>query len=215
MEICSNCQQELKEPPFCESTDCILNLHRKLRLYTEQIESSKHCIQEILPNLVSTINNTKGTVYFCGVGKSGYIARKAIATWQSLGIRAQFLSPQDALHGDIGILCQNDSILYISNSGTTEELITLATYLKRKGIQQILLSNNPTATMKSVVDTNYVISDTKIIEADSHGIIPSVSSMLYMIILDMVGIYISEQRGYKKEHFQLNHPSGELGKKEN
>lgn len=214
MNICSFCKKITKDSPFCSSESCIFNIRHKLHLYSEQILSSESSIEKIIPNLVSRVINTNGIVYLCGVGKSGYISRKTIATWQSLGIRAQFLSPQDALHGDIGILRSDDIVLYISNSGNTEELLSLATYLKKKDIPQLLLSNNPTAIMNSFVDTNYVISNTKIIEADSHGLVPSVSSILYMIVLDIVGIYVAEQRGYKKEDFQSNHPSGDLGKKE-
>lgn len=213
MQKCVICQNEQKTLPFCDSKSCILNIHRKLEIYTHQIQSSEDSIEYIVKNLMSEVIDISGIIYLCGVGKSGYIARKTIATWQSLGIRAQFLSPQDALHGDIGILRSDDMILYLSNSGNTEELIKLATYLQQKNIKQILLSNNSTASMNTVVDTNYSISTTKLIEVDSHGLVPSVSSTLYMIVLDMIGIYVAEQRGYKKDDFQSNHPSGDLGKK--
>lgn len=214
MSLCSVCGTSLSNSPFCDTKNCILSIHHKLHLYTEQLESSEESIEYVIKNLVTDILTTEGFIYLCGVGKSGYICRKVIATWQSLGIRAHFLCPQDALHGDIGILRPNDMILYISNSGNTEEIITLAQYLQTRGIKQILLSNNSTASMNSIVDVNYVISNSKIKEVDSHGLVPSVSSIFYMIVLDMVGIYVADKSGYGKNDFHENHPSGDLGKKQ-
>ncbi len=212
MNVCSVCQTTMTMFPFCNSTHCIGNLQKKIRLYTEQIQSSTSSVEELVKGLVFEILQTQGIVYITGVGKSGHIARKTIATWQSLGIRVHFLCPQDALHGDVGILRKEDLLIHISNSGNTEELLVLAEHIQQKNIKQILVSNNHTAKLKSFVERNYIISSDKILEADSHGIVPSVSSILYMIVLDLVGIYVADYNGYNKDDFYSNHPSGELGK---
>lgn len=212
MNVCSVCQRSILRFPFCDSKECVGNLSKKIHFYTDQLQSSSSSLEEVIKGIVSELVQTQGIIYITGVGKSGHIARKTIATWQSLGIRAHFLSPQDALHGDVGILRKEDLVIHISNSGNTEELLLLAEHIQQKKIRQILVSNNHTAKLASFIDFNFVLSSEKILEADSHGIVPSVSSIFYMIVLDLVGIYVAEYNGYKKDDFYSNHPSGELGK---
>jgi D-arabinose 5-phosphate isomerase GutQ len=121
MNVCSVCQRSILRFPFCDSKECVGNLSTKIHFYTDQLQSSRSSLEEVIKGIVSELVQTQGIIYITGVGKSGHIARKTIATWQSLGIRAHFLSPQDALHGDVGILRKEDLVIHISNSGNTEK----------------------------------------------------------------------------------------------
>ena len=108
-----------------------MSILQKIEQYSSQLVVHKESIKEAVEELVAIFKDcSKNTIYLTGVGKSGHVARKCAATWQSLGIRAHFLNSQDILHGDMGVLRYGDMVLYITNSGASEELLTIALYLK-------------------------------------------------------------------------------------
>ncbi len=117
------------------------------------------------------------------------------------------------LHGDIGIVRPKDTIIYISNSGNTEELISVAQYVhERLGVCQICITTNPSARLSSYVDHSLVLCNFKIKEADTLDMAPTVSCVLFMIVLDVVGLHLAEFQDITKQEFQRNHPAGALGK---
>ena len=184
-----------------------------LDIYTQQIgvfrESMDRVISEMIP-----LMDCSGTVYLTGIGKSGLICQKSVATWQSLGIQAHTLHLQDLFHGNLGILRPQDRIVYISNSGNTEEILPIARYIRdRLGILQYAITNNAEGSIASCVDRVFALGPDTIHEADCLNRAPSVSSVLFMIVLDLIGIQLAEKRGITKEQFLLFHPGGTLGKK--
>jgi len=119
---------------------------------------------------------------------------------------------QDLFHGDLGILRDNDIIIYITNSGNTEELLLASEYInKNYNITQISITNNDESKIKKNVNYSINICNFKIEEADSFNIIPSVSSVLFLMFLDLLGMHLSELNEFTKEQFKKNHPSG-IGK---
>jgi arabinose-5-phosphate isomerase len=118
------------------------------------------------------------------------------------------------LHGDIGVLRTNDVILYISNSGNTEELIQCTDYLNthKPLVSQFLVSNNPTPKVTSV-SGHMMIGAHKFVEADAANCAPTVSSVIFMMFLDRLGIRLAEANGTTQADFKRNHPSGDLGKR--
>jgi arabinose-5-phosphate isomerase len=187
-----------------------MDIVQKIEQYSSQLVVHKESIKGVVEELVCIFKDSeKITIYLTGIGKSGHIARKCAATWQSLGIRAHFLNAQDILHGDMGVLRHGDMILYISNSGASEELLTVAQYLKVLPVIQVSLTNNLDAPIHAHMNHSATIGPTRILEA---GLAPSVSSVISMMILDIVGMTLAEERGYSLKDFQVNHPSGALGK---
>ena len=186
-------------------------LKEKIDIYFNQIlkvgETFNKTIQEIL-----TILMNNNTVFITGIGKSYHLSKKCVATWQSLGINAHTLLPQDLFHGDLGIIKDNDVIIYISNSGNTEELIHVSKYIKDNlNVTQIALTNNLECKFNDTTDYVFNICDFKIQEADKYNIVPSVSSVIFLMFLDLLGITISERNNFTINDFKKNHPSG-LGK---
>jgi arabinose-5-phosphate isomerase len=184
-----------------------------MEIYLSQLTIASKSIESAVDDL-SLFLNTKTTIYLTGVGKSGHIARKCVATWQSLGLSAHYLLIQDMLHGDIGVLRPRDTIVYISNSGNTEEVKQVSSYIKRTkpDVIQVLVTNNVSPMAATNVHRSITIGSTKIIEADLANCAPTVSSVIFMIFLDLLGIHLVG--GGSKDTFKHNHPSGELGKTE-
>jgi arabinose-5-phosphate isomerase len=211
---CKECNIMCDENGFCFNPSCIRNISYKLGLYSKQVSTIHDSFEPIIRDVVKLLKECKNTIFITGIGKSSHITRKCVSTWQSLGINAHNLLIQDLFHGDIGILRENDIIIYITNSGNTEELLNASSYIKNKfNIFQICISNNPSAKLNTIVDKSYIICNFKIAEIDILNIVPSVSTVLFMILLDNIGIHLSDLCGFNKEKFKLYHPGGDIGQK--
>jgi arabinose-5-phosphate isomerase len=160
---------------------------------------------------VEILFNCRGQVVVTGMGKSGLIGRKIAATMTSIGTRAIFLHPAEAIHGDIGIIHPEDTVIALSTSGETEEVIRLLNYIKRLGIKLISLVGNPDSTLAKQCDVFIDCSVEK--EACPIGLVPSASSTLALAIGDALSIALMEKRGFNEDDFRYFHPGGALGKK--
>jgi len=188
-------------------------INNKIESYTKYISCLSNTFDETFKKILPLIKSCKNNIYLTGIGKCGHICKKSISTWQSMGISSHYLNLVDLFHGDFGILRENDIIIYISNSGNTNELINCAKYVNSNfKVLQIALTINNNPIVKDFVDYNFVISD-EIKEIDSINMAPTVSSVIFMMFLDLLGVYIAENNNITVEKFQLNHPGGILGKK--
>jgi arabinose-5-phosphate isomerase len=179
-------------------------------MYIQQIQASDNSIASAISTLSRIVCNKR--VYMTGIGKSGLIAQKCVATWQSLGLRTHYLLAQDMLHGDIGVIENDDVIIYLSNSGNTEELIPICSYIQTNfKVTQVLLCNNPDPLLDAYVDVTCVIGKEKITEIDYANFAPTVSSVVFMICLDVLGVQLSSVRSLIE--MKRNHPGGNLGKR--
>ncbi len=171
---------------------------------------SKKYICSIIPLIINK------TIFIAGIGKSGLIAKKCISTWNSMGITAYFINVNDLQHGDYGKLINNSVILYISNSGNTEELVKTAKYIKKEfKILQIVISNNSNNKLKEFCDYNFSILNNNLIkEIDDINMAPTTSSFIYLLFLDILGVELRKMMGkFTKQDFIKYHPCGELGNK--
>jgi D-arabinose 5-phosphate isomerase GutQ/beta-phosphoglucomutase-like phosphatase (HAD superfamily)/GTP:adenosylcobinamide-phosphate guanylyltransferase len=177
-----------------------------------------YILQQIIP-LLKHNNSQNSNIYLTGIGKCGHICKKSVSTWQSVGISCHYINIPDLFHGDFGILKNKDIIIYISNSGNTEELINCAKYIKSKFIKvtQIALTIKNNSKIQEYVNFYYNLTNNHqdILELDSINMAPTVSSVLFLMFLDMLGIYIAESNNLTIEKFKLNHPGGDLGKVNN
>ncbi len=153
----------------------------------------------------------KGRVVVTGMGKSGHIARKIASTLASTGTPAFFLHPAEASHGDLGMLTEKDVLLIISNSGTTDEILSILPTIKRLGIPIISLTGVPTSLIATSADVNLNINVEK--EACPLNLAPTSSTTVTLVMGDALSIALLKARGFTEEDFALSHPNGRLGKR--
>ena len=153
----------------------------------------------------------KGRVVVTGMGKSGHIGKKIAATFSSTGTPAFFMHPGEASHGDLGMITRQDTVLAISNSGNTHEILTLLPLLKRLEVPLIALTGNHESTLANAANVNLDISIKK--EACPLGLAPTTSTTVSLVMGDALAIALLQVRGFSAEDFALSHPGGSLGKR--
>jgi len=153
----------------------------------------------------------KGRIVVTGMGKSGHIGKKIAATFSSTGSPSFFMHPGEASHGDMGMITRQDTVLAISNSGNTPEIITLLPLLKRLDVPVISLSGNPESTLAKVANVNLDVSIRQ--EACPLGLAPTTSTTVSLVMGDALAIALLQARGFSAEDFALSHPGGTLGKR--
>ncbi|CAF4005726.1 unnamed protein product [Rotaria sp. Silwood1] len=185
--------------------------------YMKSIQLCRKKFIIIIKHIISLIKNYQGNIYLTGIGKSALICRKSVSTWQCLGISCHFLNIPDLFHGEFGILKEDDIIIYISNSGNTDELLKCCQYVKEHfAVLQIGLTIKKDCSLKDLVNFHYSITeDENIYEIDSINMTPTTTSTLFLMLLDMLGVKLGEEQELTVEKFKRNHPGGELGKVQN
>ncbi len=146
-----------------------------------------------------------------GMGKSGHIGGKIAATLASTGSPAFFVHPGEASHGDLGMITPRDVVLAISNSGETDELLTILPILKRLGIPMISMTGRRDSTLAREADVNLDISVAT--EACPLGLAPTSSTTAALAMGDALAIALLENRGFTAEDFARSHPAGNLGRR--
>jgi len=160
---------------------------------------------------VELIFNSHGRVVFTGMGKSGIIARKIVATLNSTGTAAIFMHPTDALHGDLGMVRKNDIVILISKSGYTEELLQLIPMFKRIDVTIIGILGETDSKLARECDI--VLNAGVKEEACPHDLAPTTSTTVALVLGDALAIALLEKRGFTVEDFAMLHPGGSLGKR--
>jgi arabinose-5-phosphate isomerase len=152
----------------------------------------------------------QGRVVVSGMGKSGHIARKIAATLASTGTPSFFVHPGEASHGDLGMITPKDVVLALSNSGETDELLTILPLIKRQGIPLIVMSGNDESSLARLADVHL---DTSVpAEACPLGLAPTASTTASLVMGDALAIALLEARGFTDEDFARSHPAGSLGR---
>ena len=160
---------------------------------------------------VRTLFDCPGRVVVIGIGKSGHIARKVAATFASTGTPAFFVHAAEAGHGDLGMITADDVVLLLSNSGETDELVSLVPHLKRQGARLIALTGNENSSLALAADVHLDASvDT---EACPLGLAPSASTTAALALGDALALTLLDARGFSVEDFARSHPGGSLGRK--
>ncbi|XP_075504968.1 putative arabinose 5-phosphate isomerase [Primulina tabacum] len=161
-------------------------------------------------SFTQTLLDSKGTIFFSGVGKSGFVAQKISQTLVSLGIRSGFLSPVGALHGDIGILSSQDLLVLFSKSGNSEELLKLVPCVKAKGVYLISVTSVRPNGLVGLCDLNVNLPLQR--ELCPFDLAPVTSTAIQMVFGDTVAIALMGARNLSKEKYAANHPAGRIGK---
>ncbi|HEY4305900.1 MAG TPA: KpsF/GutQ family sugar-phosphate isomerase [Gemmatimonadaceae bacterium] len=159
---------------------------------------------------VQLIAASPGRVIVAGVGKSGLIGRKIAATLTSTGTAAAFLHPVDSVHGDLGIVGNDDVAILISKSGESDELLGLLAHLKGFGVKTIAITGMPTSALSRNCDVSLDAAVRE--EACPHDLAPTTSTTAALVLGDALAVALLQEKGFRREDFARIHPGGSLGR---
>lgn len=159
---------------------------------------------------VKKMSEVRGKIVVVGIGKSGIIGRKIASTLSSIGIPSLYLHPVECLHGDMGMLTENDIVLALSYSGETSETNKLLPYLRHKGIYVISITNNLKSKLAKFSNITLHLNVKK--EACPYNVVPTSSTTTMLALGDAIAISLMKIRGFDKTKFAQFHPGGNLGK---
>ncbi|MBI6703779.1 KpsF/GutQ family sugar-phosphate isomerase [Pseudomonas viridiflava] len=194
-----------------QSSDLIQSAQRTIRLEIEAVEGLLSRLDADFVRACEMILASKGRVVVVGMGKSGHIGNKIAATLASTGTTSFFVHPAEASHGDMGMITRDDIILALSNSGTTNEIVTLLPLIKRLGIRMISLTGNPESTLAKAADVNLNVQVEH--EACPLNLAPTSSTTATLVMGDALAVALLEARGFTAEDFAFSHPGGALGRR--
>ncbi len=192
--------KEIAENVFAIEADAVLSLRDRLG---EEFEKA-----------VEMIAACQGRVIVTGMGKAGIIGHKLASTLSSVGTPAYFVHPQEALHGDLGMIARDDVVIALSKSGETEEVlkvVTLVTTVKKIGAKILSLTGNPESTLAQNSDLNIDISVKS--EACPMNLVPTASSAAALAMGDALAMAILDRKGLSLEEYAYYHPGGAIGRK--
>ena len=175
-----------------------------------EIKNAKKFIDENFANIIIKLSECSGRIILSGMGKSGHIAGKIASTLSSTGSPAFFMHPGEASHGDLGMITNDDIVIFLSNSGASDEIFNLIPSIKRIGASIVVISSNEKSEIAKYAD--HYISSKVSTEACPLGLAPSASSALMLAIGDAIAISLFQLKGFTAEDFLKSHPGGALGK---
>jgi len=189
----------------CDTLDIEADALRKMR---DRLAKTG---QDALVLSVALLEQCRGRIVVSGIGKSGHIARKIAATFASTGSPAFFVHPAEASHGDLGMVTRDDVFVAISNSGETEELLTIVPIIKRTGAKLIALTGDPSSSLAKLADAHLDVSVDK--EACPLNMAPTTSTTAALAMGDALAVALLDARGFNAQDFLRSHPGGRLGRK--
>lgn len=191
---------------------------RLLDWFREALDWEARCLKETAASVgdevaqaVRTIAACRGRVILTGMGKMGYIARKAAATFCSTGTPALFLHPGEAFHGDLGIVCPGDLLIALSGGGETREVIDLVPFMRVRNIDVIGVTCRPQSTLARISQIVLAIRMER--EADPIAEAPTASTTVALALCDAMAIAVMQSRGFSRDQFAELHPGGYIGRK--
>jgi arabinose-5-phosphate isomerase len=182
-----------------------------LQIEADAVLKLKEELDGSFKKAMELIIDSEGRVVFTGVGKTGLVAKKLAATFSSTGTSAFFVHAGEALHGDLGMIRGGDVVIAVSNSGETDEVISLLPSLRRIGVTLIALTGNSESTLAEHADL--ILEADVITEACPHNLAPTASTTAALALGDALAIALSSYYGFTPEDFALYHPGGSLGRK--
>ena len=188
---------KIAKDSFVNQGNAILNLHKYLTLDFE--------------NAINKINSLSGRVIVSGIGKSAIIGSKIVATLNSTGTPSIFMHAAEAIHGDLGIIQNDDIIILLSKSGNTPEIKNLVPFIKQRNISIISITSEPNSYLAK--NSDYLLNSRIEEEACLNNLAPTTSTTAQLVIGDAIAICLSKIKGFNENDFAKHHPGGILGKK--
>jgi len=189
-----------------------LELARKvLTIEADAVSALSSRLDERFLDAIDLILACRGRVVVSGVGKSGHIARKIASTMASTGTPAFFLHAAEAGHGDLGMITHDDVVLALSNSGQSDELLTIVPLIKRRGAKLIAVTGNPDSALAKEADVHL---DARVAqEACPLNLAPTASTTAALALGDALAVALLDARGFGEQDFAQAHPGGALGRR--
>lgn len=175
------------------------------------LEKTKQSLNDNFENIVNVIMQCKGKLIITGIGKSGHIGSKMAATFSSLGTPSFFLHPAEAQHGDLGMVRKEDTVILLSHSGESAEVVNLLPTLQKIGCILIAFTGREKSTLAQKCQYKFVFPEFS--EACYMNLAPTSSTTALIALGDALAIVVARLKSYTKENFAFYHPSGSLGKK--
>ncbi len=185
--------------------------HRTVDLESNAIFALHNAIGDSFAKACRLILATSGRVVVTGMGKSGHIAGKIASTLASTGTPAFFLHPAEASHGDMGMITRDDCVIALSNSGGTQEIVTLLPLIKRINVPLISITGNSESDLAAASDVHLLAAVDS--EACPLDLAPTSSTSVALVLGDAMSIAVLEARGFTAEEFAFSHPGGALGRR--
>ena len=182
-----------------------------IELESRAISYLSELVNNDFAEAVNLIHNSKGRVIITGIGKSAIIATKIVATLNSTGTPSIFMHAADAIHGDLGLILEDDVVIFISKSGNTPEIKVLVPYIKSAKNKMIAITGNKDSFLGQQVD--YVLNAFVEKEACPNNLSPTTSTTAQLVIGDALAVCLLELQGFSSRDFAKYHPGGALGKK--
>ena len=176
-----------------------------------EISALQNRIDDTFSQACELLLGCEGRIVITGMGKSGHIGGKIAATLASTGSPAFFVHPDEASHGDLGMITKNDIVIALSNSGNTAEIATIIPILKRFGVPLISMTGDKNSILATKADINLDVSVSH--EACPHDLAPTSSTTVALVMGDALAVALLQARGFTPEDFALSHPGGSLGKR--
>ncbi len=196
---------------MARDTDLIQSARRTINLEAKAVEVLCERLDSAFVRACEQMYETTGRVVVLGMGKSGHVGRKIAATLASTGTASFFVHPAEAGHGDMGMITRNDTVLAISNSGRTSEILALLPTIKVLGVPLISMTGDSTSELAKASGVHLDVG----VEAEACplDLAPTSSTTATMVMGDAIAIALLELRGFTAEDFALSHPAGSLGKR--
>lgn len=182
-----------------------------LRIEARSIEALGARLSGAFVDAVSRVRDCRGRVVVSGIGKSGHVARKLAATLASTGTPAFFVHAAEASHGDLGMITPDDVVIMLSNSGETDELVTLAPHIRRQGAVLIAMTGNARSSLAQTADIH--LDAAVDAEACPLGLAPTASTTAMLALGDALALALLDARGFSADDFARSHPGGALGRR--
>ena len=192
-------------------SDILNAAQRTIEMEAASIRHLSNLLDDSFEKAIDCLAGCKGRVVISGIGKSAIIAQKIVATLNSTGSPSIFLHAADAIHGDLGMVQQEDVVIIISKSGESSEIKVLVPLIKNFGNILIAVTGNTTSYLARKSD--YVLNTTVEQEACPNNLAPTTSTTAQLVMGDAIAVCLMEKRGFKMEDFAKLHPGGALGKK--
>ncbi|MDP3360220.1 MAG: KpsF/GutQ family sugar-phosphate isomerase [Lutibacter sp.] len=189
----------------------IENAKQTILIESKAIANLVNFLDGDFENAVNFIHLSKGRVIVTGIGKSANIATKIVATLNSTGTPAIFMHAADAIHGDLGIIQENDVVVCISKSGNTPEIKVLLPLIKNYGNKIIAITGNPASFLSTNAD--FMLNSFVEKEADPNNLAPTTSTTAQLVMGDALAICLLKLNNFSSKDFAKYHPGGALGKK--
>lgn len=178
---------------------------------SQAVSALKNRIDEHFVKACELLLKCRGRIVVTGMGKSGHIGSKIAATLASTGSPAFFVHPGEAGHGDLGMITREDTVLALSNSGETPELLTILPMIKRLGIDLIAMTGKPQSTLAREATVHLDVHVQQ--EACPLGLAPTSSTTSSLVMGDALAVSLLKSKGFTRDDFARSHPGGSLGKR--